>query len=933
MAALLKKRAVAEFSQVVQEEPKPIKKLKLVQKPPTKEVQVNLLGVSSSQQALQQLLKFEESLVEGDQIPQSVIQELIEHFQQEKEALVRRKIAQLLGNLGMVPHFSAENLVEDVRILLKSEKSHKVKAELIHSLCVLGKAVPERTDLQSSIIALAKQHLKDPDHRVRCVCLELIGAIGSPEQEVVDDSHEPFIPIQSLLAGFCGDQDSRVRASSFNAMLQFHQRGLSLRLSIYQQACQSLTDDYQDVRLSAMKLIWVLSHLYPDSLVPVSDSEDELRLVDDGFAKICNMVNDISVQVRMEAAVLLGSLHQVSPKFLEQTLDKKLMSNMRRKKSAHERAREHFASGEWATGQKWADDAPKEELDPDNVNLMNIGACGAFVHGTEDEFLEVRNAALDSLCELASQSASFANLSQDSIIDMFNDEIESVRLNAINSLRKLNRFITLREDQLEIILGVLQDFSTKTRDSLRDMLGEMKLATRECLSKCIYSLLDNLRRYPQDKLSIWKCMKNLGSHHPHLALPLVPELLCLHPYFDTPEPDMDDAAYISVLMMVFNSAVECPTVVTMFQDHTWRHYHYLQDSLPDLVPKLEKSIRVAEEAKPEAVAHSDVRSFLRNLISGLDSLPNMELSTAQPLLETMVRDLQQVTELNQKCSPSAEFVCVYLKTQLLLTKLMNQQGVQCSSSIADNQVLSLIDQILGLTRKLEHQYLGVSSVDHALIQQTRLKAGTLQILTKMKSDPTRCSQAKETYLQQLQALKKFLETNELAADPCFVYLFSVLNDLENGKISDILKHLQHAVKSIAPCGISLQNSCIRRVTAIMHEPTGSSDNPIRFTTGLTVTVPVHAMFENVQNVDCIRLKVHYPDQKSYLITPKKCHFTKLNPLHYKLISEVIISHSLWSDQSHVEISIVMETRDGETVSCQELCRPVKVPVAPKAAKR
>lgn len=36
-------------------------------------------------------------------------------------------------------------------------ESHKVKAELIHSLCVLGKAVPERTDLQSSIIALAKQ--------------------------------------------------------------------------------------------------------------------------------------------------------------------------------------------------------------------------------------------------------------------------------------------------------------------------------------------------------------------------------------------------------------------------------------------------------------------------------------------------------------------------------------------------------------------------------------------------------------------------------------------------------------------------------------------------------------------------------------------------------------------------------------------------------
>ena len=69
---------------------------------------------------------------------------------------------------------------------------------------------------------------------------------------------------------------------------------------------------------------------------------------------------------------------------------------------------------------------------------------------------EVRNAALDSLCELAVQSSRFAVLSQDSIIDMVNDEIESVRLNAINSLRKLSRHLTLRDDQLDIVLGVLQ---------------------------------------------------------------------------------------------------------------------------------------------------------------------------------------------------------------------------------------------------------------------------------------------------------------------------------------------------------------------------------------------------------------------------------------------------------------------------------------------
>ena len=41
------------------------------------------------------------------------------------------------------------------------------------------------------------------------------------------------------------------------------------------------------------------------------------------------MVNDLSMNVRREAARLLGSLHLVSPKFLEQTLDKKLMSHLK----------------------------------------------------------------------------------------------------------------------------------------------------------------------------------------------------------------------------------------------------------------------------------------------------------------------------------------------------------------------------------------------------------------------------------------------------------------------------------------------------------------------------------------------------------------------------------------------------------------------------
>ena len=52
---------------------------------------------------------------------------------------------------------------------------------------------------------------------------------------------------------------------------------------------------------------------------------------------------------------------------------------------------------------------------------------------------------------------------------------------------------------------------------------------------------------------------------------------------------MDDPAYISILVLVFNAATGNRTALPMFQEHTWRHYTYLRDSIPDMVPDLKVS--------------------------------------------------------------------------------------------------------------------------------------------------------------------------------------------------------------------------------------------------------------------------------------------------------------------------------------------------------
>lgn len=49
---------------------------------------------------------------------------------------------------------------------------------------------------------------------------------------------------------------------------------------------------------------------------------------------------------------------------------------------------------------------------------------------------------------------------------------------------------------------------------------------------------------------------------------------------------MDDPAYVTIVILVFNAAVDSPTMLPMFPSHTRRHYGYLRDSHPQLVPHL-----------------------------------------------------------------------------------------------------------------------------------------------------------------------------------------------------------------------------------------------------------------------------------------------------------------------------------------------------------
>ncbi|CAB1347820.1 unnamed protein product [Coregonus sp. 'balchen'] len=391
MAAHLKKRVYEEFSKVVQLPQEEAPAKKLRLTKPSKSAALHIDLCKASNPT--DALQYLLHFARSSVEAEGVVRILLEHYYKEQDNSVRLKIASLVGLLSKTQNFNPESILDDT---LNTEKSHQVLAQLL----VIGTQLPESPTQKCVISDYFPLSLPPPSRVSGGVCVR---------------------DVQSVISDYFADQDPRVHTAAIKAMLQLHERGMKIQHTIYNQACRLL-------------------------IVPIPSSNEQVRLVDNSFGKISHMISDGSWVVRVQATKTLGNMLQVSPHFLEQT------SGIR---TAHEWAKELYSSGEFSSGRKWADDAPKEKVDTSAVNLITSGdwrtRCMRCVL-----LLWMHSA-------LAQSSASFAEKCLDFLVDMFNDEIEEVRLQSIHVLRQISTNITLREDQLDTVLAVLEVTHTNTQ--------------------------------------------------------------------------------------------------------------------------------------------------------------------------------------------------------------------------------------------------------------------------------------------------------------------------------------------------------------------------------------------------------------------------------------------------------------------------------------
>jgi integrator complex subunit 4 len=119
----------------------------------------------------------------------------------------------------------------------------------------------------------------------------------------------------------------------------------------------------------------------------------------------------------------------------------------------------------------------------------------------------------------------------------------------------------------------------------------------------------------------------------------------------------------------------------------------------------------------------------------------------------------------------------------------------------------------------------------------------------------------------------------------------------------------------------------------------SNENVVKVTAGLIAALPIHAEIEQLQDHqrENLRIKIKYPDQNIHIVMPRLRdlkHMVSENgdeiQNSWRLRTNVLLSHGIWTEASQVEISICLSVKPSKEL---ELSKPIKITFSPKPIRK
>ncbi|KAF0988547.1 hypothetical protein HZS_5896 [Henneguya salminicola] len=320
------------------------------------------------------------------------------------------------------------------------------------------------------------------------------------------------------------------------------------------------------------------------------------------FLSLCSCaISDPSYKVRIVALKNISLFTFPDDKTLNKTIKRTLYASSGNKKSYHESQRERFS------GVINQDINLDFSLIPEVVQYIRRCPNGVYIDCLESEYWEVRSASIKSLYKLCSKHIEFEEFRQsaiDLLIDCLTDHQEKVRSVAIVKLTNLfekikgltrvssqnskdpaptNCYFEISDYQLDAIIGALSDGSHKLRKGLHSILSISNVVSPISLYTTIVFLIRNMLKFPSDTDSTYNCLKYLSYHNSFFISSIAFNLFDIHPFMETPETLLTEPSHIAILIIAYNSALQIPSLLTIFPTFFISHLEFLKKSFPQYI--------------------------------------------------------------------------------------------------------------------------------------------------------------------------------------------------------------------------------------------------------------------------------------------------------------------------------------------------------------
>lgn len=381
-----------------------------------------------------------------------------------------------------------------------------------------------------------------------------------------------------------------------------------------------------------------------------------------------------------------------------------------------------------------------------------------------------------------------------------------------------------------------------------------------------------------------------------------------------------------------------PPMLTLFNETTIKHYGYLRNTMPNLVPHLPVG---GQELERNITGSSEMMGsfqFLETLLHNIRSAYGAPRAR-RALLAAAQENLGRLATIDPSLSGTAHFTATFLGAQLaieiLQESIASKSGQQSRLPSKEFQ-----NQLIKKCLKLQNIFSGLTLDDWLLVKQVCLRATALHIVIIVKDRSQSALAPCQLFLHIASDISNFLQDNpSLTPDEFTATVLTQLASLSDPKPGRVYREIFPFIQVAAPVATPKINPNIKICTAEIFEPctSNASDNIIKVTAGLIASLPLVARVENLpesQRQD-LRVRIKYPDQNTHFIVPRLADLKRVltedgvEENNWKLRTNVLLSHGIWTEAAQVEISLCLYVKLGTEL---ELSKSVKVMFSPKPVK-